>query len=98
MTTNEIITLNKIIGKALVETAHEAYLKRLNSMLSTPFEEVINAIKNRKLYKNKYNGFYITDAVSYFDNLLEKEHEEIWLDVDTCDSNWYKAIENFFKW
>ena len=48
MKANEIIRLNQVIGKALVETAHEAYLRRLEKMYSTPFDTVMDEIKNQK--------------------------------------------------
>ena len=97
MKANEIIRLNQVIGKALVETAHEAYLRRLEKMYSTPFDTVMDEIKNKKALKNKGNGYYIDDAIGYFDNLLEKEDEETWLEVDTCDDDWFEAIEQF-RW
>lgn len=98
MKANVIIKLNQTIGKALIETAHEAYLKRLNAMFATPFDEVIESIKNRKALKNKGNGYYISEAIWYLDKLLETEYEEEWIEIeDTCDGDWFKAIEKF-RW
>lgn len=99
MTANETIKLNQIIGKALTETAHEAYLNRITAMKSRPFDEVITAIKNKnKTGQNKANGYFVTDAIRYLDERLEKEDVETWSEIeDTTDNDWFEAIEQF-RW
>lgn len=99
MKTENTIKLNKAIGKALVEVAHEAYEKRIERMKSRPFDEVIKSIKTyRKTRYNKANGYFADDALRYFDERLEKEYEEIWLEIeDVADADWFDAIERF-RW
>ena len=99
MKTNEAVKLNKIIGRALVEAAHGAYLRRIEAMKSRPFDEVIASIKNyRQTRYNKANGYFVDDAIRYLDKKLEEEHNEIWLEVeDTMDDDWFEAVERF-KW
>ena len=99
MKENEVIKLNRIIGKVLVEIAHETYLERIEVMKTRPFDEVIEAIKNYKETRyNKASGYFASEAIRYFDEKLEKEHNEIWLEIeDTMDDNWFKAIEQF-RW
>ena len=101
MKTNEVIKLNKIIGKALRECAHEAYLERIEVMKSRPFDEVIEVLKTYKETKcDIARGYSASDALEYLDDKLENEHEEIWLEVevdDFMDDKWFKAIE-LFRW
>lgn len=97
MTTESIIKLNQIIGKALVETANEAYWKRIESMKARPFYEVVEAIRNKES-QNKANGYFVTDAIRYFDERLEKEDEENWLEIEVeANDEWLEAIEQF-RW
>lgn len=99
MKTENTIKLNKAIGKALVEVAHEAYEKRIERMKSRPFDEVIKSIKTyRETRYNKANGYFASDALRYFDKRLEEEYEEIWLEIeDVADVDWFNAIERF-RW
>lgn len=97
MTANETIKLNRTIGNALIELAHDAYLNRIEAMKSRPFDEVIAAIKNRN-NQNKANGYFASEAIRYFDKKLEIEDEETWLEIeDTCNDDWFAAIEKF-RW
>lgn len=100
MSTNTVKELNNIIGKALVECANEAYLRRISTMLSRPFDEVIESVKSyKKTGYNKANGYFCDDAITYFDRKLENEHEDIWMDIeDTCNSDWYEAVDKFYRW
>lgn len=96
--TENIIRLNQVIKKALHEAAHEAKLKRIETMKTRPFDEVIQAIKNKQATgQNLANGYFVTDAIFYFDERLETEYEEIWLEVDINENNWFEAIERF-RW
>lgn len=98
MTTENIIKLNQIIGKALVEAAREAHDERITKMKERPFDEVIEAIKNRSTAKcNLVNGYFLTEAVSYFDKRLETEDNETWYEVEVEDNDWFEAIEQF-RW
>lgn len=97
MTSGETIKINKIIGKALRETAHEAYLARIKNMLARPFDEVVQAIRNHN-FQNKGNGYFVSEAIRYFDNRLETEYENIWYQIeDTASEDWIEAIE-IFRW
>ena len=97
---NAVRLTNSIIGRALVESAHEAYEKRIEKMLSNSFNYVIESIKTYKATRyNKSDGFFATDAIKYLDSKLEKEHEKEWAEIeDICDDNWYKVVEKFYKW
>ena len=96
MKTEHTIRLNQIIGKAMREAAHEAHLQRIESMKARPFDEVVTAIKNKKITgQNKANGYFVSDAIKYFDDRLEKEYEEIEAEAETAE--WFKAIEKF-RW
>ena len=99
MRTENMIKLNKVIGKALVEVAHEAYEKRIERMKSRPFDEVVKSIKTFKETRyNKANGYFADDALRYFDKRLEEEYEEIWLEIENdADVDWFNAIERF-RW
>ena len=98
MKTEHIIRLNQVIGKALRETAHEAHSARIESMKARPFDEVVTAIKNKKITgQNKANGYFVSDAVRYFNDRLEKEYEEILSEVEAETAEWFKAIEKF-RW
>lgn len=99
MTTNETIRFNKIVGKALKRAAHEAYERRIETMKSRPFDEVIEAIKNYKeTRQNKANGYFANEAIRYLDEKLENEYTELWLEIeDTCNNEWFEAIEKF-RW
>ena len=96
---NEIFTLTQAIGKTLIESAHEAYSVRIDSMKSNTFDEVIKATKNKdQTGQNKANGYYVSDAVRYLDNRLENEYNEVWLEIDDiCSEDWFKAVEQF-RW
>lgn len=97
MKTENIIKLNQIIGKALVEMAHESFLRRIEAMISRPFDEVVEAIKNHEK-QEKANGYFVSDAIRYFDARLEKEDEETWLEIEEdANDEWLKAIEQF-RW
>lgn len=98
MKTEHIVRLNQVIGKALRETAHEAHLARIERMKARPFDEVIAAIKNKKeTGQDRANGYYVHEAVIYFDEMLEREYEEIWLETEEETEEWFKAIEKF-RW
>lgn len=99
MTTDTIRKFNSIVGTALVAAANEAHEIRISKMLERPFDEVINAIKVYKETRyNKANGYFADEAIRYFDNKLEIEHEDVWMDIeDTCDTDWFKAIE-IYRW
>ena len=80
------------------EAAFEAHSERIESMKARPFDEVITAIKNKKITgQNKANGYFVSDAIKYFDDRLEKEYEEIWSEVEAETAEWFKAIEKF-RW
>lgn len=99
MKTNTIRKFNSIVGRALIKSAHEAHDFRISKMLERPFDEVINAIKIYKESRyNKANGYFATDAISYFDKKLENEQENVWLNInEICDLDWFNAIETF-RW
>lgn len=100
MNTNTVKELNNIIGRALIECANESYVRRISTMLSRPFDEVIESIKlYKKTRYNKANGYFADEAIRYFDSKLENEHEEVWVEIeDTCDNDWYEAVNKFYRW
>ena len=99
MTTENIIKLNQIIGGALREAAHEAYLERIERMKARPFDEVIEALRTLKeTGHEKAAGYFATDALRHLDERLEKEDTETWLEIkDDLDADWFKAVEQF-RW
>lgn len=99
MTTENIIKLNQIIGKALVDVANKSYFERIEKMKSRPFDEVVDSIKSyKKTGYNKANGYFVTDAIRYLDKRLEEEYEEVWMEInEDADNDWLNAIEKF-RW
>ena len=99
MKAENVIKLNQIIGKAMVEAAYEAYLARVEVIKSKPFDDVVEAVRTfRNTGYKKADGYNAKDAFLYLDRRLEEEDYETWLETeDDFDDLWYVAVEQF-RW
>ena len=86
----------------LIKSEMDEYEERIERMLSSSFNYVIESIKTYKATgNNKFNGFFASDAIRYFDYKLNVNYKDEWENnkwYKPCTDNWYKRVEKFCKW
>lgn len=86
----------------LIKSEMDEYEERIEKMLSNSFNYVIESIKTYKATgNNKFNGFFGSDAIRYFDYKLYKEHKKEWGGDNwckPCTTKWYKKVEKYCRW